>query len=99
MPASSVAQPLDAVGHLLAEMRRLDLILWIHVHDSGRSDVPSGIALASSQNDTPHALLERHIDELNTAIAIAHEIGRGGQRGDAAADQPAAEVGTRLGGR
>ena len=53
MPDNGSAPPtsLDAIHHLLAEVRRLDLLLFLHLREGGRLDAPSGVVPEVGRND------------------------------------------------
>lgn len=68
------ATPLDAVGHLLGEVRRLDLILWDYARSLG-STPPAGMSPMARESTDSHALLERHTELLQAAVRASHTSG------------------------
>ncbi|WP_437729236.1 ATP-binding protein [Sorangium sp. So ce861] len=77
------AAPLDAIGHLLAELRRLDLILWQHVREGGfpegQADAPNAPPMdpqgPSGARGDPGALLEEHTERLRAAVQASRAAG------------------------
>lgn len=74
---AQTATVLDPSSHLLAEMRRLDLILWQYARDSGREgnpkvDVPRA---KGSDIDDPTALLEAHALWLRHSVELTRQAG------------------------
>jgi ATPase family associated with various cellular activities (AAA) len=67
--------PLDAVGHLLGELRRLDLILWAYARAAGHARPPAGAAFAAPADADPHDLLEQHAAAMQAAIDAARAAG------------------------
>ncbi len=66
------AAPLDPVGHLLGELRRLDLVLWDHARAAGHANPPAGF---TPDDADPRGLLEQHAAELQAAIQAARAAG------------------------
>jgi hypothetical protein len=78
MPDNGSAPPtaLDAIHHLLAEVRRLDLLLFLHLREGGRPDAPSlEPPFAWEPGGDPEALLQAHADALRGAVKAAREGG------------------------
>jgi hypothetical protein len=74
MPVAEAA-PLDAVGHLLGEVHRLDLILWAYARAAGHTAPPAGAAFAASEDADPGALLEQHAAHMQAAVNAARAAG------------------------
>lgn len=69
------AEPLDALGHLFLEMRRLDLILWAHAKNQDRPIPSLGGPFPMEQGPDPSELLKQHIERTNEAVDLAMEAG------------------------
>jgi hypothetical protein len=69
-------RPLDPVGHLLAELKRLDLILWRHVRERNTGAVPPGLAPVTFDHTADVTeLLSEHTKDLGAALAAARAAG------------------------
>lgn len=67
--APCLATSLDAASHLMAEMHRLDLILWQFARDTGRDKEAKAVVRSAAHDDTdPRALLEQHATQLRNAV-------------------------------
>lgn len=76
-----LAAPLDAIGHLLAELRRLDLILAHQFGETeGRPQSQRGskkgpFLEASSPDESPTLALEAHVAALRDALRSSLDVG------------------------